>query len=268
MVHRDTVYVSRHFDIFAYHVSKDEWNQLPASAYQSFCMAVLENQLTTIGGISRDQKRTNCLYSLVGRTNKEWDDIYPPIPTHRVCAATLTTPTHLIVAGGRDKGELNTIEVLSKETYQWSQAINLPEPMGDLQTVLGSGRIFICMQQAFYSHSLEKLLESCYQSAGASAKEGWSKMADIPTFSGHSLCCLGDQVLAVGGCDDDDKETMAIHGYDSDNAKWNERGEMPIARNDALVASVVLGVEEMVVVIGGWSNADSCTVTQIGTLEN
>jgi N-acetylneuraminic acid mutarotase len=259
------MYISRHFDIYVYHVAKDEWDQLPASAYQSFCMAILENRLTTIGGISRDQTRTNCLYSLVGGRAKEWDELYPPIPTHRVCAAALSTPTHLVVAGGRDRGELTTIEVMSKENYQWSRAVHLPEPMGNLQMVLCAGHLYICMQQAFYSYSLENLLRSCYESDNTSDRNDWAKLTDIPTYSGHSLCCLEDQVLVVGGCNDSDQETAAVYGYDSDNASWRERGEMPTPRIDTLAASVEARAEEAVVVVGGWSNANNYSITEIGT---
>lgn len=265
MVHKDTVYVARHFDIYSYHVAKDEWDKLLASEYQSFSMVVIENRLTTIGGISRDQTRTNCLFSLVGRSNKEWEELYPPIPTHRVCAAALTTPTHLIVAGGRDRTELCTIEVMSRENYQWSQAANLPEPMGSLQMVLCLGQLYICMQQVFYSYSLEKLLRSCYEAPDTSNGNGWTKLTDIPTYSGHCLSCLSDELLVVGGCSTDDKETAAIHGYDQDTATWLAKGEMPTARIDALTTSVALGAEELVVVVGGWSNSDSYNITEIGT---
>lgn len=265
--HKDTVYVSRHFNIYSYHVTKDEWDQLPPSAYQSFSMAVLENQLTTIGGITRDQKRTNCLYSLVkNRSAKVWEELYPPIPTHRICAATLTTPTHLIVAGGRDRGELRTIEVMSKENYQWLQAVSLPEPMGNLQMVLCAGEIYVCMQQAFYSQSLEKLLQSCYEAPSASNGSDWTKLTYTPTYSGHCLSCVGNQVVLVGGCNDSDKETAAIHQYNPKTSTWGGNGEMPTARIDALVAAVTLDGEESVVVMGGWSNTDTYDITEIGTL--
>ena len=266
MFHKDTVYVSRHFNIYSYLVTTDEWEQLPASAYQSFSMAVLENRLTTIGGISRDQKRTNCLYSLVrNRSTKEWEELYPPLPTHRICAATLTTPTHLIVAGGRDRGELCTIEVMSKENYQWLQAVNLPEPMGTLQMVLCAGQVYICMQQALYSQSLEKLLQSCYEEPEASNGSDWTKLTDIPTYSGHCLSCVSDQVLVLGGCNDDDKKTAAIHQYEHETSTWRGKGEMPTARIDALVIPVAMDDEESVVVVGGWSNSDSYDSMEIGT---
>lgn len=228
-------------------------------------MAVIENQLTTIGGISRDQTRTNRLYSLVGRSNKEWEELYPPIPTHRVCSAALNTPTHLIVAGGRDRAELCTIEVMSRENYQWSQAANLPEPMGSLQMVLCLGQLYICMQQVFYSYSLEKLLQSSYEAPDTSNGNRWTKLTDIPTYSGYCLSCLGDELVVVGGCNDNDKETAAIHGYDPDTATWLAKGEMPTARIDTLATPVTLDAQELVVVMGGWTNSNSYNITEIGT---
>lgn len=267
VVHKDSVYVSRHFDVYWYRVAQDEWEQLPDSQYQSFSLAVLDNQPTTIGGISRDQTRTNCLFSLVGsRSGKNWEELYPPIPTHRVCAAALTTPTHLVVAGGRDKAELCSIEVMNRENFQWSKAVDLPAPMGDLQMTLCFGQLYICSQQAFYSHSLETFLQSCYRTPDDSTPNGWSRLPDIPTFSGHCLSSIGEQVLAVGGSNANDRETAAVHGYDHASSKWTAVGEMPTARVDPLALAVVLEAGEVVVVVGGWSNSGSYNTTDIASL--
>lgn len=267
VVHQKTVYVSRHFDIHSYQVAEDEWKQLATSRYQSFALTVIDDKVTTIGGISREQERTKCLFSLA-ESNK-WDEHYPPIPTHRVCAAALTTPTHLVVAGGRGgRNELTTVEVLNRASVQWSTAISLPVPMGNIQMALCSGHLYVCAAQSFYSCSLEKFLQSCREEAPkhpTSNGSGWTRLADTPNSSGHCLSTLGERVLMMGGCDADDRETATVHCFDAATGGWSAMGEMPAARTDSL--AVEAGTEELVV-LGGWSNSGRHDTTEIAELKS
>ena len=268
VVDGDTAYISHYFTLYSYHLAEDKWKKLADSQFQSFGLAVLDHNPTTISGISRDKRRTKTLFSLVKKGAK-WEEKYPPMPTHRVCAAAMTTPTHLVVAGGRDRAELRTVEVMSKDSLQWSKATDLPQPMGHLQMTLCNGTIYVCNQQAVYSSSLEYFLHTSHSgrpSSTGKAPPMWSKLPDVPTESGHTLCTLGNRVLVIGGCRQEggeEKATGTICGYDAASSSWGVEGEIPTARLDAVAVVLCGGEEEELVVVGGWSDSDTYKLTEI-----
>lgn len=280
-----SAYVSRHFTIYEYRIAIDSWSKRCVSQYQSFSLAVIHDRLTTVGGISREQNRTQSLHSLSATSSEggeggetgEWEELYPPVPTHRVCAAVLTTPTHLVVAGGRSRAELCTIEVLDTETSQWSTALSLPEPMGDPLLTLCSGNLYVCQQQQASCHTcpLDTLLRSCRLEAskapppptdGVGGSSEWTRLANTPTSSGHGLATLAGQVLLVGGQDDKEVESAVVHGYDHASSAWVAVGEVPTARTDVLAVVVPTTSRQELVVIGGWSSNDSHMMTEIASI--
>ena len=270
IVHGNVAYFSRHYNIYSFQPSKSEWSKLQSSQYQSFGMAVLDYQLTTIGGMAKDQKRTKCLFSLTGgrSSGKKWKELYPPMPTQKVCPASLTTPTHLVVAGGRDRGELRIVEVMNRNTFQWStMAEGLPEPIGYPQMTLCAGSFFISKHQTVFSCSVEEFLHSCQESSSndstASSNNGlkWSEVATVPLYSAFSLVSIGGQMLAIGGHDENDIASGVIQCYDTVTDSWTVVGEMPTTRADALAAFIP---NDGLVVVGGWSETSSYNITEIG----
>ena len=77
-------------------------------------MAVVNDKLTTIGGLREVVFAINdaidTLFSLSAKT--EWKQLLPPMPSKRGCSAAITTPTHLVVAGGFNDTPVSTVEVL------------------------------------------------------------------------------------------------------------------------------------------------------------
>ena len=115
----------------------------------------------------------------------------------------------------------------------------------------------------FFTCSLAALLRSCQpQSLGtrlktlslASRSKVWHQLADTPvTFS--LWVALHGRLLAVGGCDSDDKETTAIHMY---NTTTNSISHMTTPRQQCLVA--VLPHNELMAVGGGTPDGKTDTV--------
>ena len=129
IVHGETAYFSNKFDVCSYRVTDNKWTKLQPSKCKYFSMAVINNQVTTIGGWDIEGwegKPTNSLLCLQGNG---WKEVLPPMPTSRMSVTAATTPTHLVVAGGENKFFLgqSTVEVLNTETLQWSTASSLPQ---------------------------------------------------------------------------------------------------------------------------------------------
>ena len=50
MVYRGAVYISMNERVFAFSVTENKWTELEPSRYNDFCMAVVCDKLTAIGG--------------------------------------------------------------------------------------------------------------------------------------------------------------------------------------------------------------------------
>ena len=238
-------------------------------------MAVINNQLTTIGGepggvvsFVRDVFGSvvpNAVTSILlcisnGSSEMKWEELLPPMPTARRYSAAVTTPTHLIVAGGETDffyDGLSVVETLDINTLQWSSVSSLPEAWVAPNMTLCKGQLYLSKHSKIFSCSVEKLLKS-RKPASTKRSDVWTKLADILVPYYASLATLRGQVLAIGGRDQRGTPTGAIHKYNRSTNSWSVIGKMPTPHIRPLVA--VLPSHELIVV-GGFGN----TVTEIAS---
>ena len=102
VVHGNTAYFSQGHCVYSYTPASDEWTTLPPCEYRRFGLAVVNDKVTTIGGYRSGIGPTNTLLCLDDQGTK-WSKFLPPMPAARVRPATVTTPTHLIVAWEGDQ---------------------------------------------------------------------------------------------------------------------------------------------------------------------
>ena len=266
----NTAYFSEGYSaIYSYTTLQNKWTELKRCKYGYFCIVVVDDKLTTIGGI-RAGVPTNTLLCLTGSCSSEmkWEELLPPMPTKRVTAAAVTTPTHLLVAGGGTSvgSGLSVVEVLSLNTLQWTSANNLPLAMKHPNITLCREHLYISEHDEIFSCSLEHLLTST-KSATTSSNDGssvWTQLPNIPVPYWASLATLRGHVLAVGGSDNlllmSGTPTGAIHVYNRSNNSWSMIGEMPTPRCITLVA--VLASNELVAV-GGDKRGDLSSCCEI-----
>ena len=267
VVHGNMAYFSQDYSVYSYTLSQDMWTQLKQCEYECFSMAVVNNQLTTIGGqLGGGDTATNTLLCLSRSLWKmKWEELLPPMPTPRIWSAAVTTPTHLIVAGG-DPGvglfsdALSVVETLDTNTLQWSSVSSSPEKLHYPNMTLCNGQLYLSEDSKIFSCSVEELLKSRKPASTNSSGSVWIKLTDIPVPYMASLTTLRGQVLAIGGRDQQygGTPTGAIHQYNRSTNSWSVIGEMPTPRARPLV--VVLPSHELIVVGG-----DLCTVTEIAS---
>ena len=261
VVHGNTAYFSQRYNVYSYTLSQDKWTKLKQCEYQSFSMAVVNNQLTTIGGLQW-VTATNTLLCLSNSSEMKWEELLPPMPTPRICSAAVTTPTHLIVAGGDTGlgGALSVVETLDTNTLQWSSVSSSPEVLGIPSMTLYNGQLYLSEDSKIFSCSVEELLKSRKPASTNSSGSVWIKLTDIPVPYWARPTTLRGQVLAIGGSDqwDGGRPTEAIHQYNRSTNSWSVIGEMPTPRAYPLVA--VLPSHELIVV-GGYR----CSVTEIAS---
>ena len=283
VVHERTAYFSVNSSVYSYTMSADKWTMLPECKFELFGLAVVKSKLTTIGGLMGNTA-TNSLFSLSGSSWKEvlfslfgssWEEVLPPMPTKRCRPAAASTPTHLVVAGGRNyqwlaggrdvsSMDLPTVEVLSQETLQWSTASSLPVDVPCPQLTLCGGSFYLLNGNSIYSCSVEDLRKPATNSSDGGSV--WTKLAAVPVEYNSSLVALRGRVLAIGGVNDmiGRCPTGAIHCYNVTTNSWSVIGEMPTPRSQVLAA--VLPGNDVVVVGGTLSHWEFCSITEIGSL--
>ena len=146
IVHGNTAYIvpGCSHTVYAYHSSADEdqWVELPANPNNKFGLAIIDGLLTSVGG-RKHLSRTNSLLSLSGE-GKEWSEVCPPMPTPRSEATCVTTEEALVVAGGdTSKGYIDTVEVMSASTKQWTTACPFPLDCRSLSATICGDTLYL-----------------------------------------------------------------------------------------------------------------------------
>ena len=241
-----------------------QWSTLPYSHYHLFSIAVIDGLLTSIGGRQHASPPTNTLLSLTGEgRERQWSEVFPPMPTPRNTFASVTTEQALVVAGGHDGSKrLNSVEVMNIPTKQWSTAIHMPCPFscisaticGD-QLYLGGGFDEDKVSKSVLTCSLPELLQP--QSLGsklrtlslANKPRVWQHIKELPVTR-YTLTTLGGHLVAIGGTKESKMEriTADIHSYDPQTDSWHIITKMKTKRFRSLVAVLP---EDRLIIVGG-----------------
>ena len=260
--------------VYAYIVQSKEWTRLPDSLYHSCPLAVINNTLTAIGGYYHGYY--NQLISFIGKgSEKKWTEILPPMPTKRSGAIALNSGSDLVVAGGQGKdGKLTTVEVMNLESFQWSTACPLLEPVYNASATLCADSFLYMLggydkddiaTRSVYTCSLMDLVRSCRRmSLGRRLKKAftslestddlmsvWRRVADLPVSDSTCVSVRG-RVIAIGGKNSDKTPTSAIRAYNSSTKSWEIVSQMlhPIGRYQCFAAVLP---NDQLMVVGGWT---------------
>ena len=257
----------------SYNSTNKKWSELPKYPYQCGSLAVINGQLTAIGGYDDGWTCTNKLLTLrESWLRRSWSGVFPPMATKRYGTTAITSKEHLIVAVGSTGlyQKVNIVEVMDTKTLVWSTVASLPHPYcfapaticGDYLYMLG-GYDDKGKTKSVLTCSLTELLQS-----SSSSSSVWHSVADIPAYL-STCAAVNGQLLAVGGCDVDYKETAAIHKYNPTTNSWDHISNMPTARYRCLVA--VLPTNEMMAVggeISDTTNTDKVDIANINISES
>ena len=243
------------------------WRTLPECPYMWCSLAIVNHQLTAIGGRKIDvfnllnRGETNKLFTF--HENENWNEIFPPMPTKRRSVAVISSEHYLIVAGG-EIGLITSsmivqtaVEVMDTKTLVWSTVASLPHPYGWASATICGDQLYMLgglddkdKTKSVLTCSLRELLQS--SSSSSSSSSVWRRVTDTPAYL--STCTtVNGELLAVGGCDEDTKAISFIHKFNPTTNSWDHISGTSIARHSCLV--VVLPTNEMMVV-GGSNQVD------------
>ena len=266
------------YDVFAYNFEKDDWSKLPVCPYRDVGLAVVNDLLTAVGGLSDGifpVEHTNRLFSYSG---SKWVTIFPPMPTKRGYTTVISAQNYLIAAGGvgeEDVFIVEVVEVMNITTRQWYTAASLPVYVYLMSATICGGSLYLLGGECDYDRngiptngnptcavftcSLDSLLHSCYPPSQIPSRtdeaDVWQCIADVPTTL--STCTtLNGRVLAIGGHDSHGTPTADVYMYNSDSESWLLVGCMTTARN----LCQVVGLKDCVIVVGSYESPSSVEV--------
>ena len=255
-------------EVYSYNVSSKKWSKLSKCPYKYSSLAVINGQLTAIGGckdISDKDTYTNKLLCL-----PDYKEIFPAMPTKRRDTTAVTSKEHLIVIAGRAIevsriAGLNTVEMMDIQTLVWSTVASLPHPYFRASGTICGDQLYMLggwddkgETKSVLTCSLTELLQS------SSSSSIWHRVADAPAYL-STCAAVNGELLAVGGYDKDRKPSSAIHKYNTTTNSWDLISNIPTARWCSLVA--VLPTNEMMVVGGnkvfGKGNSNEIEIANI-----
>ena len=242
-------------EVCSYDLSSKRWSELPRCPYRGGSLAIVNRQLTTIGGIKILLECTNKLLSLQTSQGK-FIEVFPPMPTKRCGTNTEITKEHLIVAGGenRPSSRIATVEVMDVETLAWSTVASLPHPYCEVSASICGDQLYMLGGWADHDKGTPKSVLTCSLTEllqlSSSSSRIWHRVADAPAYC-STCAAVNGELLAVGGRDENDEPKAAIHKYNPTTNSWDLISNMPTARYRSLIA--VLPTNEMMVV-GGQDN--------------
>ena len=281
VVHDDKVYVGsgycendeQSYELAAFCLATNEWEQLPNSETKWFAMAVYNNELVLISGKCRDE--TSC--TRVARFNEEnqtwmWPDDITEMQSARMGASATSLTQHLLVAGGWDdtRNRVNTVEVYDKHKRQWFKAQPLPKLAAECKTALVNNDVWFFMgganqyKAAYYAsiraiikQAVPSIMEASSDEADTQPEENgddptnssgelWKSLPNVPSEF-CSAAILGGSLISIGGSGFFQNSKL-IHAYNPHTNTWLKIGEMP---EECCRATAVALNSSSVLVLGG-----------------
>ena len=239
----------------------EKWESLPITPHLTFALSAVNGHVTVVGGVNIVSSLTCGDLLHFDPEARKWKRTYPAMPTKRCATSATSTREHVIVAGGiHENGQsyLNTVEVLTTSTLQWSTAAPLPKPTSFMCMTAcdKTDRIYMCggltkqgSIRSVFSCVAADLLRSSRETR-TNTDDVWEEIAKTPH---HRMGCiaLDGKLVVASGLSAEDRVTQSVHVLDPVSRKWSEIGKMAASRSSCSLVS--LGKGKMMVV-GGYVN--------------
>ena len=276
-VNEGIVYCYHHFNnkLLMFNSETGQWTVLQSCPKRFFSIAIVNGQLTAIGGEHSDTA-TKTLLSLplnqLHTSQQKWTEQFPPMTYYHNSPAVVTTNTSLIVAGGFGPDEKKApVEVMNTQTLHWSTVASLPHPLQQATAAICGSRLYLGGGAGSWTKSVlmcevSDLLQSqppslATRSGLSHSRQVWREICKLPVVR-SSLITLQGQLLAVGGGATARDITSEVRQYDAATNSWNVISRMKVKRYACFVA-VLPG--DRVMVCGGLNPDGGIDSVEIAT---
>ena len=260
--------------IFEYNMSEDNWRELPKAPCYRFALALVNNCLTTVGGISVIKGgATSALYNFDSE-RKKWCRQYPDMCTSRYSCSCASLDQYVVVLGGVAEDEhtvLDTVEVLDVQRLVWTRVSSLPHPVTYVSCLLCEAK-----NTMYLVGGASDIVWSCGTRALCTSRDGetnsliWKEVTKTP----HLYCggaYYSGRLIVAGGIDRDFNVTSAVHAFDVQSNSWVSIGVMSTPKSCCSLALLQHTTHSSLLVLGGsppnWSKAVISDVTEAVNLD-
>ena len=115
--------------LYQYEYSTEKWSDLPPCPYRNSGLAIIDSEITTVGGWDDKYHHTNKIFTLQQR---KWVKKFSPMNNARSDHAVVSTADgdYLIVIGGHDGDRWTaTVELFQVKSRRWHKLTGLPQPL-------------------------------------------------------------------------------------------------------------------------------------------
>ena len=194
--------------LYQYECSTEKWMQLPSCPYRNYGLAIIDSELTTVGGGVGAGHCTNKLFTLrQGKWLRQWKwvEVYPPMNTARCYPAVVSTSDgdYRIAIGGyvSDGDRTATVELFQVKSRRWYKLTDLPQPLiRPSATICGDQLHVIGHDRNGYSCSLQSL-PSNDRPITSPLTLSWKPLPPLPVKDSTAATLCGQLVL-IGGSQD------------------------------------------------------------------
>ena len=224
---------------------------LPPCPYRDSGLAIIDRELTTVGGKDDRYHPTNKLFTL---QQIEWVEKYPPMNIARSRSAVVSTSDggYLIVIGGSDGSQWTaTVELFQVKNRRWHKLTDLPKPLPEPSaTICGDQLNVIESYSNGYSCSLQAQ-PSSDRTITSPLTLSWKPLPRLPVIA-STAATLCEQLVIIGGMQDR-SPVNSIHKLV--DGEWVWIGFMATHRCLCLVASP--SPDRIIIIVGGIGAGDS-----------
>ena len=232
---------------YQYECSTEKWMQLPSCPYRESGLAIIDSELTTVGGLDGASRcTTNRLFTL--RQGK-WVEVYPPMNTAHYSPAVVSTSDgdYLIAIGGWVSigDRTATVELFQVKSRRWYKLTDLPQPLqGPSATICGDQLHVIGDNGKGYSCSLQSL-PSNDRPITSPLTLSWKPLPPL-RVKYSTVATLCGQLVLIGGLQGRsrvDSIRQLVEG------QWVEIGSMTRRRSNCLAVSLS---PDRILIVGGF----------------
>jgi len=261
--------------VFKYDCKEDKWSQLPICPSLHFGLTQLDGKLVTVGGRDVDELTPIKDVHIFEEDSLTWNNL-PSLSEARCSPCAFSYKSVLVTAGGINRWKFdyehstrtNSVEVF--QDSQWHTTLPLPFALSamscavinDTCYIIGGSKSGGLPNRQVCFVSIPSLLPTdtdlpeCSKAATSSPK--W-EYRNCPLFF-STPAEQGGNLLAIGGKDDRNRPSSAVHKYMPSTNSWERiaNGKLPETNYHAAAVSLEGGD---IIIVGGRDKPGSMITT-------